>query len=148
IDTASSTTTDWSLENRIDVSATWTTLTLDSGLRTQLEIGATGTLDPVLGAVTVSGQVGDVLLVADQNSSAGQPWTVTPSTIRRGPVGGLITYSGLDQVDIDGGAGDDAFVVSGTAAATRTSIFAGGGNDVFEIRGPAAGWLGLYGGTG
>lgn len=148
IDTASSATTDWSLENRIDVAATWTDLTLNPGARTQIEIGASGSLDPIQGLTTINGLAGDHLLVADQGTTTSQYWTVTPDTIFRGTAKNWITYHGLDQIDIDGGTGDDTFTLLGTAAGTLTSVFAGGGNDTFRVVNPAVGSLGLYGGPG
>jgi hypothetical protein len=57
--------------------------------------------------------------------------TLTSTTVQRSG-NGIVNYSGLTTLDLNGTAGADTFTVLSTAGATLTTINANGGTDVFS----------------
>ncbi len=131
-----------------------TTINSGSGNDT-INVGDTAnTLNEIRGALTVNGQAGfDTLNINDQGSTTPHSYTVTATTVTRSPGGPVITYSGIESLNVHPGlifagplppGGGNAVNVESTDAATAVTIDAGGatvnvGNDqdgLDELQGP------------
>jgi len=93
-------------------------------------------LAPIQGPVTVNGGVGtDTLNLFDQGNTAGQAYTLTPTSLVRAGVG-PINFGTLHAVVIDAGSGNDTLAVAGSAPTTPVIFNGGGGTNT--VVGPAA----------
>jgi hypothetical protein len=78
-------------------------------------------LNTIEGNVTIHGQAGAVLTCNDQSNSGAHTYTITANTIARSD-SGLIRYSGVGDVVLNGGSGDDTFIVQSTAPGTSITL--------------------------
>jgi len=110
---------------------------------------AAGSLDPIQGPVTINGSGADTLTVNDQGTTTARIFTLDAGTISWGSVG--VTASGMANVIVHGGTGDNTFQVESTLAGVRTDLYGNGvyndygigpgGGDLSGINGP----VGLHG---
>jgi hypothetical protein len=125
--------------NRFDVTATasatdTTVLTGVAGAVVNLG-DANNTLDPIRGALTVTGQGGNTTLTLnDQGATGPEEYDVYSTRITREPITSpptsptqTIVYSGLATVTVNGGndSGGNIFFALGTPAGTAVSLNAG-----------------------
>src|SRR5262249_33431476 len=75
------------------------------------------TMTPIQGNVPINGQGGTAATWNDQNNSAGQTYTITATTIAR-PGSALITYRGVESLELNGSSGGNTFLVRSTPANT------------------------------
>lgn len=88
----------------------------------------TGTLDNILGAVSVAGGGGaDVLIVADEaDNDVANTYTIEPGQVTRSVA---VSYSGVRTLAVNAGRKNDTINVPATAGGTDITIDAGEGND-------------------
>ncbi|HZU38327.1 MAG TPA: hypothetical protein VFA18_20550, partial [Gemmataceae bacterium] len=107
-----------------------TALTLNTGSGNDtVNLGSTATkLDTLQGPLIVNGQAGsDTLYFKDQGQTAGQSYTLTPSTVAR-PGMATVSYGTVEKLSLTAGSGDDAVLLSGVLTATVT-LNGGTGNN-------------------
>jgi Ca2+-binding RTX toxin-like protein len=99
---------------------------------------ASGTLDALLGAVTVHGDghtSGDALIVHDELTAGGKTYTLTANQVTR--LGGgppiAISYDTVESLSLNAGVGDDSIFVRATAAGTPVTVNATFGNDALHV---------------
>lgn len=94
-----------------------------------------GTIDQILGGLTLNGVTGSVLNVNDASNAASSTYIVTSTTVQR--VGlGLITYSGMTGatgVTLNAGSGGGTATVQSTAANTPVNVNGGTGSYTFNV---------------
>jgi hypothetical protein len=106
-----------------------------------------GTLDGIRGTVTVDGggQVvggGDVLNINDQGTTGGKFYQIEASVVQRTNLdlstAVYVSYTTMQKVVLNAGAGGDAFSVISTAFATPVTINANGGADTVSVGKPVS----------
>ena len=101
----------------------------------------------IQGPLIIQGSGSDTMNVDDTGSTTGKTGTLTTTTLTGLNMGASgITYTGLSNLNINLGSGDDTFLVKSTSTAT-TQIYGNGGNDVLNVR-ANTGPLNLFGGGG
>ncbi|HEV3385393.1 MAG TPA: hypothetical protein VG097_11310, partial [Gemmata sp.] len=89
----------------------------------------TNTLDPIQGAITISGGGdSDALNILDQGQTAAESYTLTPTSLTRAGIG-PIDFGTLHAVAIDAAAGNAALTISGSAPTTPVTFNGGKGNN-------------------
>jgi hypothetical protein len=113
-----------------------TTTTLDTGAGTNtIRLGSHGpamggTVYGLLGPVSIGGSGHDSMTVDDSGSTDDLSGTLTPTTLTGLGMGaGGITYSGLANLSVVLGSGDDTFTVQDMNDATLTSLDGGLGTN-------------------
>ena len=128
-----------------------TTLNTGSGTNTinvgSLAPAASGIVDNIQGALTITGSGNDTLNVDDTGSEGNKTGTLTATTLTGLGMGdGGITYSGLTALNLSLGSGDDTLLISSTSSA-GTTVNGDVGADTFNVR-ANTGALNLNGGSG
>ncbi len=103
------------------------------GLNT-VNVGSTGnTLDAVKGLVSVDSLTGYTILnLNDQGTAAVQGYTVTAADVTWGNGRPRVSYDlAAGTLTINGGRGDNTFMVTGTSV--PTTIYGGSGNDTVNV---------------
>ena len=107
-----------------------------------------GTLNAILGAVTVTGGAGlDKLVASDAGELANSTGQLTATQISGLGLGSPINYSGLEDLEVRLGSGDDTFTVLSTAPGTLSRVLGNLGRDTFDVQ-ATTGPLILTGGDG
>ncbi len=75
----------------------------------------------------------DRLTVDDSGDAAGRSGSLSSNTLSGLGLGGAITYSGLSEVNVLLGRGNDTFRVTSTAAGVSTTVNAGAGSDTVTV---------------
>ncbi|HMP03308.1 MAG TPA: hypothetical protein PKC45_12490, partial [Gemmatales bacterium] len=94
-----------------------------------------GTIDQILGNLTLNGVADSVLNVNDPNNAVASTYTVTATTVQRTGTG-LITYSGMTGatgVTLNAGSGGGIVTVQSTALDTQVNVFGGSGDYTFNV---------------
>jgi hypothetical protein len=87
----------------------------------------------ITGPLTVNGGGGaDLLIIDDQNDTAADTYTIAAGSVQRTGSAG-VTYTGMQDVVINGGSGGDTYNVNSTAAGTPVIVNAGAGNNMFHV---------------
>jgi hypothetical protein len=94
------------------------------------------TLGNLLAAVSVNGGGVDTLNVNDQATAAAQSWTVTGNSVTRGGAG-PVNYANVSSLVVNGGDGDNTYIVTGTSASLGTTLNTGGGADTVTVQAAA-----------
>jgi hypothetical protein len=89
---------------------------------------SSNTLAGITGAVTVQASATDTLTINDQGTAAGRTYTVgsTSITWTGGPT---VSYTGVGTLAVNGGSGDDSYVLTGTSATAAVTVTGGSGNN-------------------
>jgi hypothetical protein len=92
-----------------------------------------GTVDSILGPVTVNGQGSNTsFTVFDQSNTAVQTYTVTTTSVKR--TGGFATtIANLKSVTVNGSSGGDTYNVESSAVGVPVTINGGAGNDTINL---------------
>ena len=92
------------------------------------------TLDSILGDLTIQagGGTNDSLLLRDSGEASGHTYWVNATTVQRSGAA-LITYGGVEELEVIAGNFDDTFAVFGTAAITATTLDGRDGGDAFTV---------------
>ncbi|HYO11070.1 MAG TPA: pre-peptidase C-terminal domain-containing protein [Tepidisphaeraceae bacterium] len=107
----------------------------------------TGSLDSLLGAVTVNGgSDADTVNVNDAGFVSGEPYTVTATTVDR-PFFSILNYAAAEALVLNAQGGNNDITLTGTAATTPVTINGGGGNDALTINGAASSAVTFNGGS-
>ena len=88
--------------------------------------------------MTINGSGADTLTVNDQGTTTARTFTLNAGSISWGSVG--VTASGMANVIVHGGTGDNTFAVESTLAGVRTDLYGNGGYNDYNI-GPGGGDL-------
>jgi hypothetical protein len=120
-------------DDTINIEATGASLAIDTGSGGQdtINVGSNapasnGTLNAILGGVTIAGTGADTLNVDDTGSTAGQNGTLTPTNLTGLGMGAAgITYSGLANLNLNLGSGGNTLTIHDIAPATHTTIDGG-----------------------
>ena len=101
------------------------------------EPGDTGIVDNIQGTLRVAGGGAGTTLDVDDGWSAGaKSGVLTATTLTGLGMGaGGITYSGLGALKLSLGKGGNTFTISGTSAATATTVNMGQGSDTVTVAG-------------
>ena len=100
-----------------------------------------GNLGQIQGPVTVNGQGGNTrLTLFDQSTTTPKEYDVFANVVKRvlnpGPprtYDAVINYANIQTLSLNAGAGDDIFMVNGTAPGATTTLNGGDGNDAFVV---------------
>ena len=104
-------------------------------------------LTGIQGTLSVTGHNGDTLQVVDGGDASARIGTLTSSTISGlGLATGGISYSGIGNLALVLGSGNDTFAVTSSIGGS-TILSIGGGSDTLDLSG-VAGTFALYGGDG
>jgi hypothetical protein len=107
------------------------------------------TLDQIQGPLAVHGDgqapvkgsppgtTGDFLFVEDTGTTAGQSYTITPSSVARNPAP-TINYDTFEHVELDTGSYADTVTVAGTPSLASLTVSTGGGVDTIAVQNTAA----------
>ena len=140
-------------DDTFNIQATGATTTVDTGSGTNtINVGslapaASGILDKIQGALTITGSGSDTLNVDDTGSEGDKTGTLTATTLTGLGMGdGGIAYSGLTTLNISLGSGDNTLLISGTSSAA-TTVNGNNGADTFNVQ-ATTGALNLNGGNG
>jgi hypothetical protein len=106
-----------------------------------------GVTSGIQGDITLIGSGSDLLNVDDSGEILGLTGTLTSSTLSGLGMGGTLTYSGLQTLNVTLGGWADTFTIASTLAETTTNVDAGAGNDILNLR-SAAGAVNLATGLG
>jgi hypothetical protein len=110
------------------------TVNLGGGTDTVNLTPTTEFLGHIEGNVTINGGAGfDTLNVNDQKSPIVQTWTLTSSTVTN-LISATITYFGINQVNINGGSGNNTYDVLSTEPDFTTSLTTAGATDTVNVR--------------
>jgi hypothetical protein len=91
-------------------------------------------LGNIQGSLTVNGGPGaDTLTIHDDAANDNISYTLNGSTLARNGAAS-ISYSSIQQVIIDGGAGDNSYTVLNTATESTTMLKIGGGTDTATVQ--------------
>jgi hypothetical protein len=97
---------------------------------TTINVGSTaGVLGGIVGEVDVEGSGLDTLNVDDTGDRRDQAGTLTDKKLTGLSMGQGITYSGLRNLNVYLGSGDDTFAINEINPPTRTLVDGGGGDD-------------------
>jgi hypothetical protein len=114
--------------------------TLDAGTGGDtINVGSTAnTLDPIQGALTVTGGGNTTLNVTDLGTPTTQTWIIDPSSIERfagatPPAVPQVTYHNLSTVNVTTGTGGNVVHIHGTAKGTTTTVTGNGTGDEFLL---------------
>jgi hypothetical protein len=125
----------------VNVHATSAPLTINTGSYDAIYIsGASNTLDPILGAVTVNDATGtSAVTVDDSGYGSSDNYRVTSSTVMidRSSTFNL-RYNGVGALTLNGSAGSDIFYIDSTSVSTIVN--AGAGGNIIRIS-PVTQWL-------
>jgi len=107
------------------------TVSLGAGVDV-LNLGSTapvsgGTVNEILGTVVVIGSGNDVLNVDDSGDADDNAGSLVPATLTGLGLGSSVTYSGLAELYVFLGSGDDTFTVNDMTESTVTRIDGGEG---------------------
>jgi hypothetical protein len=89
---------------------------------------------PPIGITVEGGQGSDNLVVDDTANPAATNYTVTDSTVRR-TYAGVVNFSSIEDVKINGGGGDSDYHVQYTDSNSSTEIYTGDGLDHVYVEG-------------
>jgi len=81
-------------------------------------------------SVNAGGGTNDVLLLQDFGSFTDNTYTISDTTVTRSGAGS-VTYSGVEELTLNAGSGDDEFFISRTVA--DTTVNAGLGDDTIRV---------------
>lgn len=91
-----------------------------------------GDLSAIGAPVTVDGEGGTDTVRVNDPMGQFSTYTVTSNRVTR--TGGFsMNYAGAEHLTVNGGSGDDSFVIRSTNANTRTTVNAGAGADSFWV---------------
>jgi hypothetical protein len=97
------------------------------------DAGPGGTLAPVSGPVTVSGQDGtDNLILNDQGAADRPTYTLTAASVAR-TNGPTVNFSLMENVTLNGGGNGNLFLARSTDALVTTTVNAGAGDDRINV---------------
>jgi hypothetical protein len=106
----------------LDVQSTAGTLTVLSGAADAVNIGssapASSLLSSISANVTVTGLGHDTLTADDSADLASATGSLSTTALTGLGMAGSITYSGVTQLNLNLGSGNDAFTITGTSAVT------------------------------
>ncbi len=102
-----------------------------------------GALDGVVNVADAPVGVFDRLFV--NGTSVGDMLLIAPAFVKRNGTE-TVNYSGIEELNVDAGAGDDDITVDGTSVPTY--VYGGIGDDKFTVNGPMTALLTLDGGPG
>ncbi|HEX2649809.1 MAG TPA: DUF4347 domain-containing protein [Burkholderiales bacterium] len=141
--------------NTVDVTASAGDLNVTGGTgNDKLNLGSLaptmsgGTLANITGAITFAAGGGSDTLILDNSSNPALSASVTvnaSSISTLNEFGGITSYSGVETLSLNLGAGADTINVTGTSAVT--TINASGGNDVINVSSDGATLLGSLDGV-
>lgn len=96
----------------------------------------TASLDTVQLALTVVGESGqDVLNLNDSGDVSNNSYLLTSSTFDQNNSGlPLVTYIGIEELNLNTGAGADAVLIASTSANGLVNLSTGGGNDAVTVQ--------------
>src|SRR5262249_19343053 len=111
------------------------TVNLGSGTDTVNITPTSQVLGNIQGAVTINpGAFGSATLnVDDQNNAGGATWTLTSSSVSS-QLSAPITYFDMDQVNVNGGSGDNLYSVLGTEGLLSTNLNTAGARDTVVVQ--------------
>ncbi len=125
-------------DNDINLTATVDTTinySVSGGLGDDSLSNGTSDLSHFKGLITFNGSIGvDSLVVDDYNRTVGHDYVLESNTITRTDSGGY-SYTGVDQLTILGGLGEDTFTMNSSVSGFEPFLFGNGGVDTFEIQG-------------
>jgi Ca2+-binding RTX toxin-like protein len=119
-----------------------------------ITVGAAGSLDGILGPLTIDGgandalptsmltcgsvtnslPVGDTIHFNDSATLADSTYSLGQTTFSRTNVStAAVTYSGIETIDLDAGAGDDTVNVASTPAGASVFVNGNGGDDTITL---------------
>jgi hypothetical protein len=123
----------------VNVRATAAPLAIQSGAADTVNIGSNGPsaglLNTITAAVTVAGN--DAVNLNDNADTSNTTAVLTATSVTGFGATAPINYSGLSQLNINLGTGNDAVTVNGTAAGS-TAINGGGGNNAITVNATTA----------
>jgi hypothetical protein len=102
-----------------------------------------GLLDGIVNVADAPVGVFDRLFV--NGTSSDDVLLIAPAFVKRGSAE-TVNYSGIEELNVDAGDGDDDITVDGTSV--PTNVFGGIGDDDFTVNGPMGAALHLDGGPG
>jgi hypothetical protein len=102
-------------------------LNAGSGNATFTVGGRDNTFDPIQGPVTVNGGNTDTLTLLDQGETAGQSYTLSPTSLARPGVGPINFFDPLHAAVLDAGSGNDTLTVT---EPTALPVNPGGGSGI------------------
>jgi len=92
-------------------------------------------IDTIQGPLVITGGGKDTLNVDDSDTASDKSATLTSnSLIGLGMSPSGISYSGLENLNVNLGSGNNVFTIQNTAAATTTSINGGPSEDTFNVQ--------------
>jgi hypothetical protein len=97
-------------------------------------VAGSSSLSPIQGPVTVNGQGNTPVAVIDSNTTTAQIYTLTGTTVKR-TNGFSLTYHNVQSLTVNGGAGNNTWVVSATPTAGAVTLNGGSGGDIFKFTG-------------
>jgi hypothetical protein len=113
----------------MDISSLFGPTTINVGSTAGLPGHLPGVLNGIVGAVLVVGSRFDTLNVDDTGDTRNQTGTLTDKKLTGLGMGQGITYSGLRNLNVYLGSGDDTFAINEIYPLTKTLVDGGGGND-------------------
>ena len=125
----------------LEGTAVGTAYTINAGAANLIDVeNAAGSLDDILGPVTINGQADD-FSIGDSGSGTGHTYTFTavpsisPTANRLVRTGAAaITYTGMTTLQMTGAIGvADTFDIESLANNDLTRIYGGGGQDTFSV---------------
>ena len=109
-------------------------VTVNAGLDNDTINVGNGNLDNLQGAITVDGQGGvDKVNVNDQTAPFSDTYTITSTTLKRPPLFGGLTYSGIEGLTLNAETGNNTININSTAAGVPVTVNAGLGNDTINV---------------
>jgi hypothetical protein len=122
-------------------------LTINTGTGTNsINVGLNGTLNNILGTLTVQGGGTDTLNLDDTADTTANVGTLTANSLTGVfGTGGSLNYSGIETFNLNLGSGGNALTVAGSSGVT--SINSGSGSDTVNVQ-AVAGTLNLSTGGG
>jgi hypothetical protein len=114
-------------------------LEIDAGSDTTINLGSEDAgLDDLQGPVTLLGDSGQGngpirLAINDQMTAAGQQYTLAQGSVSRTGAA-LISYAGIQAVEVSGGSGGNRFDVEGVSLGTPATVNTGLGDNLVRMR--------------
>jgi hypothetical protein len=108
-------------------------VTLNTGTGTDtVDVGNGGTMDDIMGPITVNGQGYDTLNVDDGASKVSQTYYVSATSIQRG-LRGAVNYSNMQQITLNGSSARSTYDIDSTVFDEFYTINAGKRANTFNV---------------
>ena len=109
-----------------------TAITSAAGATNTITVSNAGSIDSISGALTLTGNNSDTLIVDDSASSHVNTATLTPTQLT-GLSPATIAFSNLAKLTVNLGAAANNLTITNTAAATNTTVTGGTGSDTITL---------------